>query len=180
MGGSPEKDLPVRIRHRAVDVQECERSITTLLSVHVNKAEANTLVQVVVESDTLRKVGAGVESARALVVIDCRTSEGVFEDPVGASFGPVETLSCAVAGRVDAIFVIQVDHGHDTGDIDALEVSNTSSIVGWGLELRELPLGDLALADGVVIVSENHELALEGKMDSRMYLLVGTGEDVDV
>jgi len=58
--------------------------------------------------------------------------------------------------------MIQVDHGNDTGDVDALEVSNTSSIVGWSLELRELSLGDLALADGIVIV------------------LVGVGEDVDI
>jgi len=79
----------VGIRHRAVDVQECERSITALLSVHANNAEANTLVQVVVESDTLGKVGAGVESARALVIVDCGTSEGVFKHPVGTSFGSI-------------------------------------------------------------------------------------------
>jgi len=152
----------IGICHSTVDVQECERSITALLSVHANNAKANTLVQVVIESNTLGKVGAGVESARALVIINCGASEGVFENPVGTSFGSIQTLSGAVAGRVDAIFVIQVDHGNDTGDVDAVEVSNTSSIVRWSLELREHPLGDLALADGVVIV------------------LVGAGEDVDI
>jgi hypothetical protein len=149
-GEFSEKDLPIGICHSTVDVQECERSITAL------------------------------ESARALVIINCGASEGVFENPVGTSFGSIQTLSGAVAGRVDAIFVIQVDHGNDTGDVDAVEVSNTSSIVRWSLELREHPLGDLALADGVVIVPENLKLALEGKTGLRRYLLVGAGEDVDI
>jgi hypothetical protein len=150
------------VRHSPVGVQECERSITALLSVHADNTEANTLIKVVVQSDVLGKVGAGVESARALVVINYGSDESVLKDPISTGLRTVETSSGTVAGRVDAILVVKVDHGNDTSDIDALEVTNTSSILGWCLELRELPLGNLALADGVVIV------------------LVVAGEDVDV
>jgi len=131
------------------------------LGVHADNSKASAVVQVVIESDALGEVGAGVESARALVVIKTG-SEGVLEDPVGASLRAIETLSGAVASRFDAILEVEVDHGNDTGDIDTLEVADTSSILGWGLELRELVLGDLALADCPIIV------------------LVGAGEDIDV
>jgi len=120
------------------------------LSVHANGAEATALCQIVVESDSLGKVGAGVQRARALVVVNSGSGEGVLEDPVGAGLWTLEAGNGAVAGRVDAILEEEVDHGHDTSDIDGWEVSHTSSIVGWSLELRELVLGDLALADGVV------------------------------
>jgi len=132
------------------------------LSVHADNPKAGAIVQVVVESDSLWKVGTGVKSARALVVIDGSTGEGVFIHPIRTGFWSVETLCSTIAGRVDAILEVEVDHGNDTGDIDTLEVADTSSIVGWGLELRELVLGDLALADGPVIVC------------------VGVGEDVHV
>lgn len=80
----------------------------------------------------------------------------------GASLGAIEALSGAVAGRFNAVLEVEVDHGNDTGDIDTLEVADTSSVVGWGLELRELMLGNFALADRPIIV------------------LVGAGEDVEV
>jgi len=131
------------------------------LGVHADNSKASAVVQVVIESDALGEVGAGVESARALVVVKT-SSEGVLEDPVGASLWAIEALSGAVASRFDAILEVEVDHGNDTGDIDTLEVADTSSILGWGLELRELVLGDLALADCPIIV------------------LVGAGEDVEV
>jgi hypothetical protein len=150
------------VRHSPVDVQERKRSVTALLSVHANNAEANTLVKVVVQSDTFGKVRAGVQSAGALVVVDCGSDESVFEDPVGASLRTIQTSNGTVAGRVDAILVVKVDHGNDTSDVDAPEVADTSSIVGWCLELREFALGDLALADSVVVV------------------LVAVGEDIDI
>jgi len=152
----------IGIRHSPVDVQERKRSVTALLSVHANNTEANTLVKVVVQSDALGKVRAGVKSAGALVVIDRGSDESVFIDPVGACFRTIQTSNGTVAGGVDAILVVKVDHGNDTSDVDAPEVADTSSIVGWCLELREFPLRDLALADSVVVV------------------LVAAGEDVDI
>lgn len=133
-------------------VQEGERSVTALLSIHANYSETSAVAQVVVESDTLRKVGAGVESAGPLVVVDGSTGESVLKNPVGAGFWSIETLSGTVAGRVDAILVVEVDHRHDTGDIDSLEVSHTPSIISRGLKLREFALGDLSLADGPIVV----------------------------
>jgi hypothetical protein len=150
------------IRHSPGGVQERKRSITALLSVHANNTEANTLVEVVVQSDAHGKVRAGVQSAGALVVIDCGSGESVFIDPVGARLWAIQTSNGTVAGRVDAILVVKVDHGNNTGDVDAPEVTDTSSIVGWCLELREFPLRDLALADSVVIV------------------LVVVGKDIDI
>lgn len=132
------------------------------MSVHANNSETNALVKVVVESNTLGKVGAAVQSARALVVIDCGTSEGVLEDPVGAGVWSLETGNGTITSRVDAIFMEQVDHGNDASDVHAWEVTDAPSIIRWGLELRELILGDLSLADGVVVVT------------------VLVGEDVDV
>jgi len=71
-------------------------------------------------------------------------------------------LSCAVAGAVDAVFEVQVDHGDDAGDVDAFEVADAAAVVGGCLELGELGLGDFPLADGPVVV------------------LLLVGEDVDV
>jgi len=142
-------------------IQEGLGRITPLLSVHAHNSKASAVVQVVVKSDALGEVRAGVKSARALVVIETG-SKGVFEHPIRAGFGPVQTLCGTIASRFDAILEVEVDHGHDTSDIDTFEVADTSSILGWGLEFRELVLRDLALADRPVIV------------------LVGGGEDVDV
>jgi hypothetical protein len=113
----------IAISHSVVGIQECERSITALLSVHANHAKANTLVQVVVESDTFGKIGAGVESARPLVVIDCGAGEGVFENPIGARLRPFKTSNGTVAGRIYAILGEKVDHSHHTGDINSLEIT---------------------------------------------------------
>jgi len=139
--------------HGAVDIQERERSVTALLSVRTHEShntEASRLVKVVVKSDSLRKIGAGVQSARALVVVDGGASESVLEHPVGASFWALEACVNAVAGGVDAILVVEVDHGDNAGDVDAWEVSHAASIVVWCLEEGELILGDLSLADSVV------------------------------
>jgi len=86
----------------------------------------------------------------------------MLEHPIGAALWAVETLNCAVAGRVDTVFEKQVDHGDDAGDVDTFEVAHAAAVVGGGLELGELGLGDLSLADGPVVV------------------LVLGGEDVDV
>jgi len=113
----------IAIRHGVVGIQERERSITALLSVHANNSEANTLVKVVVESDAHGKVGAGVESARTLVVVDGGAGEGVFKDPVGASLRSFKTRNGTIAGRVDAILGEEIDHGHDTRDINSREIT---------------------------------------------------------
>jgi len=86
----------------------------------------------------------------------------MLEDPVSAALWAIETLSCAVAGGVDAVFEVEVDHCDDAGDVDPLEVADAATVVRGGLELRELVLGDFSLADGPVVV------------------LVGGREDVDV
>jgi len=86
----------------------------------------------------------------------------MLEHPIGAALWAVETLNCAVAGRVDTVFEKQVDHGDDAGDVDAFEVAHAATVVGGGLELGELGFCDLSLADGPVVV------------------LVLGGEDVDV
>jgi len=114
---------PIVVYHSPVNVQECLRSITALLSIHAHNTEADAVVQVVVESHTLGEIGAGVESAGALVVIDGGSSEGVLEDPVGASLGFLEAGADTIAGAVDAILVVEIDHGHDTSDINAGEVA---------------------------------------------------------
>lgn len=51
------------------------------MGVHSDNSKASAVVQVVVKSDALGEVGAGVKSARALVVIKTG-GEGVLEDPV--------------------------------------------------------------------------------------------------
>jgi len=73
----------------------------------------------------------------------------VLEDPVGASLRSIQTLNGTVAGRFDPIFEIKVDHGHYPSNIDRWEIADAASIVGRGLELGELVLGDSSLADGV-------------------------------
>lgn len=123
-----------------------------MLSVHANHSEADTLVQVVVEGDTQGEVGAGIKRAGALVVIDGGSSEGVFKDPVGAGLRSLETGAGAVASGVDAILVVEVDHGHNSSDINTLEVPDAATIVRRSLKLRELILGDLSLADGPIVV----------------------------
>lgn len=108
-------------------------------------------VQVVAKIDAGGQVGARVESARPLSTIEA-SLEGVLEDPVGAAGRAIEALCRAVTGIVDAIFEEQVDCSHDTGYIDAWEVAHASTIAGWGLEVWEAVFGDLAAADGEVVV----------------------------
>jgi len=74
----------------------------------------------------------------------------MFEDPVCAGEGAVETGCCAVAGRVDAVFVEEVDHRDDAGHVDAGEVADAAAVVGWCGEVGEAVLGDAAFADGIV------------------------------
>ena len=76
----------------------------------------------------------------------------MLEHPVGAGCWGLETFGGAVAGVVDAIFVEEVDHGHDAGDVDAGEVADAAAVVRGGLKGRELMFGHFALADGVVVV----------------------------
>jgi len=123
-----------------------------LLGVHADGAEARALCQIVVKSDSLGKVGAGVQCARALVVVNSGSGEGVLEDPIGTGLGPFKTSNGAVTGRVDSILVVEVDHGNDTSDVNSREITDTSSVVAWCLQLRELVLGDFTLANGVVVI----------------------------
>ena len=158
------------IHHGPVNVQECLRSITALLSIHAHNTKASALVQVVVESDTLGEIGAGIESAGALVVVDSCSSEGMLEDPVGASLWSLEAGAHTIASTVDPILVVEVDHRHDTSNIDAREVAfrmlvrrnrwaanqeltDAATIMRRSLQLREFVLGHLSLADGVVVVA---------------------------
>jgi len=151
----------------ASDVECGDWSVASSLGVHANgssslrETQASAVVQIIDQCDILGEIGAGVQCARALSIIEA-SSESVLEDPVGAATWAVETLSCAVAGGVDAVFEVEVHHGDDAGDVDALEVADAATVIGGCLELRELGLGDLSLADGPVVV------------------LVCVGEDVDV
>jgi len=148
-------------------IESGERSIASRLGVHANdtsslrKTQSSAVFQIIDQGNTLGKVGAGVQGARSLPIIQA-ISESMLEYPVGAALWAVETLSCAVAGGVDAVFEVQVDHGDDAGDVDAFEVAHAAAVVGGRLELGELGLGDLSLADGPVVV------------------FVCAGEDVDV
>jgi len=148
-------------------IESSDRSIAPELGVHANdtsslrKTQSSAVIQIIDQGDTLGKVGAGVKRARSLPIIQA-SGESMLEYPVGAALWAIETLSCAVAGGVDAIFEVEVDHGDDAGDVDALEVAHAAAVVGGGLELGEFGLGDLSLADGPVVV------------------FVCAGEDVDV
>jgi hypothetical protein len=138
---------------RVGGIQECQRSITSLLRIvgRQKLLEAGASVQVVLKRDVGRQVGAGVQRARSLPIIEAR-GEGMLEDPVGAGLGCVETLGCAVAGVVDAILEEEIDLRHDARDVDSAEIADAAAVVGGCLELWELMLGDLAAADGVVVV----------------------------
>jgi hypothetical protein len=148
-------------------IERSDRSIASRLGVHANdtgslrKTQSSAVVQIIDQVNTLGKVGAGVQGTRSLPIIQA-SRESMLEYPVGAALWAVETLSCAVAGRLDAVFEVQVDHGDDAGDVDAFEVAHAAAIVGGGLELGEFALGDFSLANGPVVV------------------FVGAGEDVDV
>lgn len=141
----------------AGSVEGGDWGITSKLGVHANdsgslaQTQSGAVVQIIHQGDTLRKVGAGVQGARSLARIK-GGNEGMLEDPVGAALWAIETLSCAVAGGVDAVFEVEVDHCDDAGDVDALEVADATTVVGGGLELREFVLGDFSLADGPVVV----------------------------
>jgi len=148
-------------------IESGERSIASGLGVQANdtsslrKTQSSAVLQIIDQGNTLGKVGAGVQGARSLPIIQA-ISESMLEYPVGAALWAVETLSCAVAGGVDAVFEVQVDHGDDAGDVDTFEVAHAAAVVGGCLELGELGLGDFPLADGPVVV------------------LLLVGEDVDV
>jgi len=133
-------------------IQECKRRIASLLGVVAwrESLEPGASSKVVLKSNIRWQVGAGVESARSLAIIPLL--ESVLEHPVSAGLGSLEAASCAVAGIVDAVAKEEVDFGDNTGDIDAREVSDTSTVVGRSLEVWELVLGDLPSADGVVVI----------------------------
>jgi len=105
---------------------------------------------IVCECDVGRKVGARVESARAFTAVERR--EGMLEHPVGTAGGGFEATGCAVAGGVDAVFVVEVDHSDHTCDINAGEISHASTLVRGCLQSRKLMLGDFPSANSVVIV----------------------------
>jgi len=151
----------ILVWHGSSGVQESQRSVAASLGVGTKRGKARALVGIVLEGHAKREVRRGVQSAAAFAAVE-RGREGVLVDPVGAGGGVVETLCGAVAGAVDAVFEVEVLHRHDARDVDAGKVADAAAVFGWGLEERELMLGDLALADGVVVV-----------------LVVG-GEDVDV
>jgi len=135
----------------AVDVQEGQGSVASGLRIHPERREAGAAGEIVGECDARWEVGGGIECARSLSAIK-RWDESVLEDPVGASGWVVETLGSAVAGAFDTVLEVQVLHGHDPGDVDTGEVAHATSIRSGSLKLRELPLGDLARADSVVLV----------------------------
>jgi len=148
-------------------IESSDRSIASKLGVHANdtsslrETQTSAVLQIIDQGDTLGKVGAGVQGARSLPIIQT-SSESMLEYPVGAALWAVEALSCAVAGRVDAVFEVQVDHGDNAGDVDAFEVAYAAAVIGGSLQLGEFGLGDFSLADGPVVV------------------FVSVGEDVDV
>jgi hypothetical protein len=47
---------------------------------------------------------------------------------------------------------VRTHHSDNTGDINAREVADTSTLVGRSLQSRELMLGNFASADGIVVV----------------------------
>jgi len=138
-------------------IESGERSIASRLGVcakdtgSLRETQSSAVVQIIHKGDVLRKVGAGVQGAGSLPIIKLGL-ESMLEYPVGAALWAVETLSCAVAGRFDAVFEVQVDHGDDAGDVDAFEVAHAAAIVGGGLELGEFVLGDFSLADCPVVI----------------------------
>jgi len=85
----------------------------------------------------------------------------VLEHPIRAAGGRFEAARCAVAGTMYAVAEKKIDLGDDARHVDTGEVADTSAVIG-GLEVREVVLGDLPFADGVVGVA------------------VAGGEDVDV
>lgn len=103
----------------------------------------------------------------------------MFEYPVGARERTIETGGCAVAGGVDAVFVEEVDHRHNTRHIDSREVADAAAFVGWCAEVGETVLGDIALADGVlgigVVGGEDVEVGVGGIVE--VAGAEGTGED---
>jgi len=146
----------------AVIIQEGKRGVTTLLWVVGGHQllESGASTKVILKSDVGWEIRARVQGAGSLAIVTWQ--EGVLEDPVGAGCWCLKASSGAVAGGIDAILVEEIDLGHNTGDIDAREIADASTIVRWSLEVRELVLGDFALADRPVVV------------------LVLGGEDVDV
>jgi len=133
-------------------IQECERRIASHLGVVAwrQSLEPGASSKVVLKSDIRWQVGAGVESARSLAIIPLL--ESVLEHPVGTGLGSLEAASCAVAGIVDAVAEEEIDFGDNTSDIDAREVTDTSTLVGRSLEVWELVLSDPPFADGVIVI----------------------------
>jgi hypothetical protein len=103
-------------------IQERKRGITALLGViaRLKKLESSasrSSLNIILKSDVQWKVGRRVNGAAALAVI--AGHESVLEDPVGAADWELETLGCAVAGGVNAVFKEEVLFGYDAGNIDA-------------------------------------------------------------
>lgn len=54
------------------------------------------------------------------------------------------------------VFEVEMQLGYDARNVDALIVTHATAVVGWGLQLGELPLSDLALTDGPYFTINNH------------------------
>jgi hypothetical protein len=119
----------IYVRHSPVGVQEYKRSIIALLSIYADNTKANTLIKVIVQSNVLGKVRAGIKSIRALVVINYSSNKSIFKDLINIGLRTVETSSGIVIGKVNTILIIKVDHSNNTSNINALKVINISSIL---------------------------------------------------
>lgn len=143
----------ISVGHRVCGIQECKRSIASLLRVvgRQELLETGASSKIILKCDVRRQVRARVKGAGSLSIIEA-SGESVLEHPVGAGFWCIEALSCAIAGVVDAVLEEKIDLGHDAGDVDAAEVANASTVIGRCLETGELMLGDLSFADRVVVI----------------------------
>jgi hypothetical protein len=104
--------------------------------------------EIIREGDVAWQVGARVESARALAAVE--GAEGVLVDPVGAGGGAGEAGGDAVAGRVDAVFEVEVNFCYDAGHVDALEVADAAGFGVRDLEVGECGGVDFIFADGAL------------------------------
>jgi len=111
--------------------------------------EPSAVGEIVREGDIAWQVGARVESARALAVVD--GAEGVLVDPVGAGGGAGEAGGDAVAGRVDAVFEEEIDLCYDAGHVDALKVADAAGFGVRDLEVGECGGVDFVFADGALV-----------------------------
>jgi len=133
-------------------VEEGERSIATLLRVVIRHQllEPSASSKIVLQRNINGQIRARIQSATPLAIVTLH--EGMLEHPIRTTRRSVEAASGAVAGGMDPVASEEVYLCYDAGDVDAWEVTHAAAIIRGGLELRELVLGDLSAADGVVVV----------------------------